>query len=136
MFHWLAVAYPSILSPSRTMLSYGKRYYIDMLAQYSDDTPCFECTGGGLVSTKVSAATAISSLPGMKGSGCTWDTMESLLFFGSIRRLRLLLRSQATKGMGHLLSEHMDVRHLSPSSAVVFQEPTTGVMDKYRQFLE
>jgi hypothetical protein len=70
-------ANPIILSPSCTMVFFGKHYYIDMLAQYSDDTPCCECTGGGLVSAKVSAATAISSLPGMKGSGCLWDTMET-----------------------------------------------------------
>jgi hypothetical protein len=68
---------PSILSPSCKIMFDRKYYYIDMLAQYSDDTPCCERTGGGLVSTKLSAATAISSLHGMKGSGCPWDTMES-----------------------------------------------------------
>jgi hypothetical protein len=60
-----------------TIMFYGKNYYIDMLAQYSDDAHCCERTGGGLVSTKLSAATAISSLQGMKGSGCPWVTMDS-----------------------------------------------------------
>jgi hypothetical protein len=39
------------------------------------------------------------------------------------------------KGMGHLLSKYMDVRHLSPSSAVVPKEPITGVMDNTDNFL-